>query len=187
MKKMIPIFIIVLLIGIALFNQWDKKQKLKDAATKTNETSEAKNTTVGLEPNQTAPNFVLKNMQEEVVQLSDYKGKKVMVNFWATWCPPCRVEIPELNTFYKNKNENEEILAVNLTTEEKSPSAIEEFVQEYEMEFPILLDENGNVGKMYTAFTIPTSYFIDSNGKVYYKHVGPLTESQVRDIFDEMK
>lgn len=168
-------------MGVAIYNQWDKKNKEVSVV------KEEEKAPIGLEPKQTAPDFILKSLQDENVQLSGYKGKKVMINFWATWCPPCRVEIPELNKFYENKNENEEILAVNLTTTETNASGIQGFVQDYSMNFPILLDESGTVSQTYMAASIPTSYFIDSNGHVYYKHTGPLTESQVRDIFDDMK
>ncbi|HLR23447.1 MAG TPA: TlpA disulfide reductase family protein, partial [Pseudogracilibacillus sp.] len=99
---------------------------------------------VGLGKGEKAPDLELKTLDGEKVKLSDYEGEKVIVNFWATWCPPCREEIPDLQKLYDNYDV--EILAIDLTETESSLDVVEEFVyDEFEMTFPVLLDETSEV------------------------------------------
>ncbi|MGY0692743.1 TlpA disulfide reductase family protein [Virgibacillus sp. FSP13] len=98
---------------------------------------------VGLEKGEIAPDFELETLEGETVRLSDYKGKRVLVNFWATWCPPCRAEIPDLEKLYDKKDVT--ILAVNLTESEKSEDNFTDFVEKFEMTFPVLMDVNSDV------------------------------------------
>lgn len=134
-----------------------------------------------------APNFELTTLAGETVQLSDYKGKKVILNFWATWCPPCKAEMPHMQNFYeKNKGNDIEILAVNLTSMDKGKTDIENFVQEYGLTFDIPLDEEGTIGAQYQAFSIPTSYIIDSKGIITKKIVGPMDEDMMKTLTNEI-
>src|SRR5690625_6840567 len=100
----------------------------------------------GLGKGKKAPEFERETLDGEAVKLADYKGEKVIVNFWATWCPPCREEIPDLQTLYDNYDV--EILAIDLTETESSLDVVEEFVyDEFEMTFPVLLrSEERRVG-----------------------------------------
>lgn len=120
----------------------------------------------GLEKGKAPPNFELTTLLGENVKLTDYKGKKVILNFWASWCGPCKVEMPHLQNYYKNNKdaENVEIIAVNMTSEERGgQKSIEKFVKEYGLTFPILLDNNGKVMDMYNIITIPTTYVIGTD------------------------
>lgn len=127
---------------------------------------------VGLTEGKVAPNFKLKTINGKTVQLSDYRGENVIVNFWATWCPPCRAEIPDLQKLYDNKDVV--ILAVNLTGTEKSVDKVTEFVKEYEMTFPVLMDESLEVSTSYQVQAYPTSYMIDSAGRIQFKAIGAM-------------
>src|SRR5699024_9643213 len=100
----------------------------------------------------------------EKKKLSDLRGERVMVNFWATWCPPCRAEIPDLEKFHEN--EDITILAVNLTETEKNMDKVESFVDEFGMTFPVLLDEETKVADTYKIQPIPSSFMVDSNGRI---------------------
>jgi peroxiredoxin len=131
---------------------------------------------IGTNKGQVAPDFELLSITGNKVKLSDLRGKTVILNFWATWCPPCRAEIPEMQKFYENnKNNNVEILAINLTNTESSPDTVKDFVRDNGMTFNILLDKQGKIGNLYGAITIPTSYIIDKNGIIRGKHVGPMS------------
>ncbi|WP_440895614.1 redoxin domain-containing protein [Amphibacillus sp. Q70] len=133
--------------------------------------------TVGLEVGNRAPDFQLITLDGEEVTLSDYRGSKVMLNFWATWCPPCRAEMPDMEEFYQKTDV--EILAINLTEAESHLDQVQPFVDEYQLTFPILLDEELEVAMVYDIQPIPTSFMIDSAGIIQFKTFGPLTYDQM--------
>ena len=122
----------------------------------------------GIEIGKSAPDFELTKLDGTNVKLSDLKGKKVILNFWATWCGPCQQEMPDMEAFYKEHKENVEILAVNYTPSEKvGEEKVSNFIKEKGITFPVLLDKNIDVTTAYKVITIPTSYFIDT--KVSFK------------------
>jgi peroxiredoxin len=125
-----------------------------------------------------APGFTLEMMKERrVVNLSDYKGKVVLLNFWASWCFPCREEMPSMQELYQIfKDRDFEILAVNLDKfgEEKVFS----FVSNYGLTFPILLDKELKTALSYEVRNIPTTYVIDKNGIIKEKIIGGVRWTQ---------
>lgn len=178
--KSIVIFLLFAgLIGLAFYTAMDKKEE------KPTEVKKEENT--GLERGSIAPNFSLKTLDGKQVDLKDYRGKKIIVNFWATWCPPCREEMPEMERFYKDyKNQDVEILAVNLEYSEPNTEKVSKFVQEYKLSFPIPLDEKNTIGKQYRAVSIPTSYFIDEEGMVSTSHIGPMDYEFMKNEINKM-
>ncbi|WP_456276235.1 redoxin domain-containing protein [Bacillus sp. AK128] len=145
-------------------------------------------TKIGLQEGNKAPDFQLETLTGEVINLSDLKGKKIILNFWATWCPPCKAEMPHMQDFYEKHIDDEvEILAVNLTNSEKNIASIEEFVNEYGVTFPILLDQKGATNKTYQAITIPTTYFIDREGIIRKKIIGPMNTEMMEELVDHME
>ncbi len=124
-------------------------------------------TAIGLQPLKEGTklvDFELKDLSGKYVSLSDFKGKVVFLNFWATWCGPCRIEMPSMQEVYTLlKHRGFEIVAVNLQESEKT---VQKFVDELGLTFTILLDSNGRVGSMYGARSIPTTYIIDREGNV---------------------
>ena len=127
-----------------------------------------------------APDFELIDLEGNTIKLSDYKGTPVFLNFWASWCGPCKAEMPFMEKVYaENKDRSFEILAVNVTTSEKSIGNVEKFVADYELTFPIPLDEKGSVSHQYNIIGYPTSFFIDSEGVIRSIAHGPLTEEEM--------
>ncbi|MBS4190861.1 redoxin family protein [Bacillus sp. FJAT-49705] len=132
---------------------------------------------VGLEEGNKAPDFELLDLEGNTVKLSDYKGKTILLNFWATWCPPCMAEMPYMEKLYnKYKNEGFEILAVNVTTSEKKRTNVDEFVKNNALTFTIPLDEKGTATHDYDIRVYPTSFFIDSDGVIRKKVLGAVNE-----------
>lgn len=128
---------------------------------------------VGLQPLKEGTaivDFELESLGGGTRTLSSFKGKVVFLNFWATWCGPCRQEMPSMERLYQRlKGEGLEVVAVNLQEDGKS---VQKFVDEYKLTFPILLDKTGRVGSTYGARSIPTTYIVDRNGFVVAGTIG---------------
>ena len=115
-------------------------------------------------------NFTLKTLNDRDVSLSDYRGKIVFLNFWATWCPPCRQEIPSMEKLYqKFKDKDFVILAASLREKAKT---VKKFVKDYKLTFPVLLDSKGKVGSAYLVTSIPTTYLINRQGEIIGRALG---------------
>lgn len=171
------------LLGMVVWGIHDFAQSEKLKLMGPNQQSGEKKQMIGLEEGNLAPDFQLQSLDGKELKLSDLKGKTVILNFWASWCPPCKAEMPHFQKFYlDHKNENVEIIAINLTTQEDSTTDIEDFVDDYGLTFPILLDSNGILGKTYQAITIPTSYMIDTQGFIRKKIIGPMNTELLEQI-----
>ena len=134
-----------------------------------------------------APDFTLDTLDGGKVTLSDLRGKIVVVNFWATWCLPCREETPELEKAYEQyKDSGVVILGLNLTNQD-ALSEVEAFVQEFELSYPILLDRDGSVGYLYQIKGLPTTFFINREGTIRTVLVGgPMSETFIRSKIEAL-
>lgn len=122
--------------------------------------------------NSEAPDFTLKDLKGQEVKLSSLRGKPVMLNFWATWCPPCRAEIPTITAMYNSPPQGEgayEVLGIATQSDEQT---IKAFTQEFDMTFPVLPDPGSQVTSLYHVLPIPTTFFIDKDGIIRYIHTG---------------
>jgi cytochrome c biogenesis protein CcmG, thiol:disulfide interchange protein DsbE len=119
-----------------------------------------------------APGFSLQDLNGKQVSLANYKGKVILLNFWATWCPPCKREIPSLKGLYQlRKDKAFEILAVSV--DRASISKVASFVADNQMIFPVLVDPQGEVGNgKYWVRAIPTSFLLDKKGVIRWKVAG---------------
>lgn len=117
-----------------------------------------------------ATDFTLESLDGKTTSLSAHKGKFVFLNFWATWCPPCRSEMPAMQALYERlQARGFVILAVDLAEE---AAAVRDYVKQNKLTFPVLLDKTGQVGGIYGAQSIPTTYLIDRAGNVLARGVG---------------
>jgi thiol-disulfide isomerase/thioredoxin len=125
-----------------------------------------------------APNLTtLTNLDGKAVTLSDYRGKVVLVNLWATWCPPCREEMPTLQAFYeKHKGEGFVLIAIN---QEETRNVVAPFVEEYGLTFPVWLDLKYEAERKFNTANLPSSYVIDRNGRVRLMWIGGISESNL--------
>lgn len=133
----------------------------------------------GLEVGRKAPDFELASIDGEETALSQYRGETIVLNFWASWCPPCREEFPELITF--SEEEGIPVLGVNVTkNERRGVEDVEAFLEEVPASFPILLDRTGSVEQTYRIVALPTTYVIDRDGVIVAKHTGPVDGKWLR-------
>lgn len=134
-----------------------------------------------------APDFVLDTLTGDQIALSDLRGKSVILNFWASWCPPCRAEMP---AFQQGSEEFSDspliIIGVNATSQDSVKDA-ENFVEQHNLEFPILLDHNGSVGSAYQVRSLPATFFIDDQGIIKEIIVGgPIPLALLRVKADQL-
>ena len=118
-----------------------------------------------------APDFVSENLRGGTTGLADYKGKVVLLNFWATWCMPCRAEMPGMETLWQKYKEQGLVIAA-VSVDEGSRGRIETFSKLLDLSFPILLDPESKVSDLYKVSNMPTSFLIDRNGKIISRIVG---------------
>jgi cytochrome c biogenesis protein CcmG/thiol:disulfide interchange protein DsbE len=134
-----------------------------------------------------APDFELKTIEGKTIRLSDLRGQPVLVNLWATWCPPCRAEMQTLETVYNDyKDQDFTVLAVNMTSQD-DPQAILPFVEERGITYPILLDDKGEIARAYQMKSLPSSFFIDRDGIIHEVVIGgPMAEATLRTRIEEI-
>ena len=135
-----------------------------------------------------AIDFELKDQYGNVHKLSDYKGKTVFLNFWATWCPPCRAEMPEIQKLYEEyqKEEDPEVVILGIAApgygQEQSADGVKQFLEENGYTYPVLMDEGGNIFDQYGIQSYPTTFMFTKEGKVFGYLSGQLSEDIMRNI-----
>ena len=153
--------------------------------TMTNTTS-SKHPLVGKE----ASDFELKDMKGNTVKLSDYKGKKVYLKFWATWCGPCRQSMPELNKLVEEKDRDFEILTImapGLQGEKTEEEFVKWFDQQDYKSVPVLYNPDGSAFADYQVRSIPTEVFIDSHGKIGHVQLGAISNEDAKKIIKDLQ
>lgn len=133
----------------------------------------------GVNEGNRALGFTLKALDGTEVSLEDYRGNVVLINFWATWCPPCRAEIPDIEEAYRAR-QDDGFVVLGVSVEEARES-VAPFVDAFGMTYPVLLDEGGQVLKMYRAPGLPISVILDQDGVIQVRHIGFLTRAQLED------
>lgn len=183
MKKAIIIVVILGMFGWAIYDFVIKSDNDAQLTDETDDEDKA-DVKVGLDKGNKAPDFELTTMDGDAVKLSDYRGDRVLLNFWATWCGPCRTEMPDMQKLYED--EGAVILAVNLAGTESSEKNAVNFVDQLGLTFSILLDEENEVASLYQIQPIPTTYMIDSNGIIHNKALGALNYEQMLQQYKQM-
>jgi len=147
----------LIIIFIILFSPISIAEQLKEGLTP--------------QPNDiSAPNFVLTDIDGNKHQLTDYRGKVVIINFWATWCPPCREEMPSMQRAWEQlEKEGIMLFAINVGEDE---DAIFQFTANYPVEFPLLMDQDSSVINRWPVKGLPTTFVVNVNGKIAYRAIG---------------
>lgn len=166
-----------LIVGVlVILLSWNVIQKINNNTIIESKTENVHETT----------NFKLPTLDGKIVELKDTRRKITILNFWASWCSPCQMEAPHLQTFYENNKDMVEILAVNITSKDVRKD-MEKFVNEHQITFPVLLDETGDVSTMYGAFTIPTTIFLNEEGVIVQEFVGPMEEAFLTEVVESIE
>ena len=133
-----------------------------------------------------APDFILKDMSGKDVSLSSFKGKPVVLNFWATWCPYCRQERPHLKLLYEEYKDND--LIIIALSIDKSSKTVRRFLEQNPAPYIVLTDPEGMAAAMYNVMGYPTTYLINRRGKISQKFVGPMewTDKNAKVFIDKL-
>lgn len=132
---------------------------------------------IGPYPGNVAPDFTATMLDGTSLTLSALRGQPVLINFWASWCPPCRRELPALQTAYDKYGSDMGFIAVDV---KESTQTVSDFVAQLGLTFPVALDPSGQISDLnYQVRGLPTTIFVDATGVVAYRHVGPLDEAQI--------
>jgi len=144
---------------------------------------------LGQESYSDAPGFQVTDLKGKAISLSDYKGKVLFLNFWATWCPPCRAEIPDFIEAYAEERANGlEILGISLDS--KGKDAVVAFVEKYKINYPVVLETSEKTGKIINDYQpgqfIPTTIIIDKTGRIRHKQVGAVDKETLLRHFRQL-
>lgn len=184
MKRNFPIWLILMVIFIAGYltysifsqpanqaKQSNQEQPNQDQSTKEQPTPVDKSQV------QAAPDFTLTDLDGQNISLSDFQGKNVYINFWASWCGPCKLEMPDIEKIHQDyKDKDLVVLAVNIG---ESQDKVKTFMNANSLSFPVLLDSQGKTAKTYKVSSIPVSLFVNKEGLIVGKQVGLMTHSQM--------
>jgi cytochrome c biogenesis protein CcmG, thiol:disulfide interchange protein DsbE len=137
------------------------------------------------EPGNRAPEFKLPTLDDpnKTVALSDLKGKPVFINFWASWCGPCKQEMPDLQRVYEKNKDKVTFYTINLTGQDDAQKA-DAFLKQYNITIPALIDPDNKGMKSYKVLSVPSSFVIDANGVVAEKRPGSMPEAEMQGMID---
>lgn len=181
MKKTFSLVLILLLVAIAVWMFIDTKRQ------STAEGVEVPVTVVT--QGELAPAIDLMTTTGEPFSLQALRGKHVVLNFWASWCPPCRKEMPAMQRYYDEyaKKHNVEVVAVNLKAREQSDERLHTFIEQYQLTLPMPLDVDGDVEERYRILTIPTTFIIDAQGRVQHEIQGAMNEQMLIEYVQNLQ
>jgi cytochrome c biogenesis protein CcmG/thiol:disulfide interchange protein DsbE len=128
-----------------------------------------------------APPIAARDTRGRQVSLADLRGQVVVLNFWATWCPPCRAEMPELQAFHAEGRPGIAVVGVDMGDQDVPEAELIGFLQRHGYTYPVWLDARGEANRTYRVRSVPTTFFVDKDGVIRYKYLGPMTTAVIRE------
>lgn len=178
MKKLVGLIALLAMVSLGIFGC--SSGGPEEPATKKAQAAE-----IGVTTGKAAPSFRLKNLQGQEITIDGSRDQKIYVlNFWATWCPPCRAEMPDLEKFYQKKQGELQFYAINL---DEPADKVQSFVNSNGLTFPVLLDQGGDVGALYKVNAIPTTLVLDKTGTVRLRKSGMITEAELENVLAKIR
>ena len=184
MKKIWRVIILVLVVGIMTGDLILDYRTQAQAQPQDNEAAELLGLSVGIAVGELAPDFTGTTVDGQIITLSDLKGKLVLVNVFASWCGPCRVETPHLVEVY-NEIDRDRVEFIGLNLQE-TPEAVEFFKDEFFITYPLVLNESGDLTNIYSPIGLPTTWFIDRDGVIRFRFSGAITKEALQAILDDV-
>jgi len=185
MKKIWRAIILVLVAGIMSGDLILDYRSRAQAAPQDTQAAQLLGLNVGIAVGDLAPDFSGTTVDGETINLRDLKGKIVLVNVFASWCGPCRVEAPHLVEVYNSVDRDRfEFIGLNL---QEAPGAVEQFRDEFFIDFPLVLNEGGDLTNIYSPIGLPTTWFIDQDGVIRFTFSGPMTKEALQVILDDVE
>lgn len=180
MKRIWKPLVLVLVVGTlaaSLYLQASSRDNVERA-------SLLEDQSVGIGTGQLAPDFIGTTLAGETIRLSDFRGKIVVVNDFATWCGPCLLETPHLVEVYNAEGGEVVIIGLNL---QETEAKVAEYQEAFNISYPLVLNENGKLTEIYRPIGLPTSWFIDPDGVIRYVHAGPMTTPMLEEALDAVR
>ena len=194
-KRLIDIGLVIIVLAMGVLVSFRVTRVFEELNKDSQETEEPRQTKVSEEiltptselenPQEVkpAPDFTLTSLDGDPIALSDHQGQAVMINFWATWCPPCLAELPLIESFAESHPEKLVVLAVNAGEEKAS---VLDFVNEFGYDLQFLLDPSNSLASQYQVRGLPTSVFIDQQGLIQGVHIGLLDENLLSNYLSQV-
>lgn len=184
MKRIWKPLVLILVIGIMAADVFFDQRAIAQSETEAAVQSDL-DLPVGTKVGELAPNFSGTTLDGETIRLSDLRGKTVLINVFASWCGPCRLEMLHL-VEAADQFEDQEVVFVGINLQE-NPEAVEAFRDEFNVQFPLVLNEDGSLtNNLYTPIGLPTSWFIDQDGVVRYVFAGAMTREVLQNVLDDV-
>ena len=185
---LIIIFVFALLIGGAtlLYRQLGQNITAERLSTQAAQ-QEGSNDESETEQKTKAPDFTVYDAEGNEVHLSDYVGKPIVLNFWASWCGPCQMEMPDFHEKYLVLSEDVNFLMVNMTTGRETMESASAFIEKNEYSFPVFYDINSDAALTYGAYSLPTTFFIDTDGYAVAQATGAIDAETLQKGIDMIR
>jgi len=175
---------LVLVVGIMTGDLILDYRTQAQAQPQDNEAAELLGLSVGIAVGELAPDFTGTTVDGQTITLSDLKGKLVLVNVFASWCGPCRIETPHLVEVYNELDRDRvEFIGLNL---QETPEAVEFFKDEFFINYPLVLNESGDLTNIYSPIGLPTTWFIDRDGVIRFRFSGAMTKEALQAILEDV-
>ncbi|MBB6452808.1 thiol-disulfide isomerase/thioredoxin [Salirhabdus euzebyi] len=201
LQRLLGAVVLLVMFGIVIYNFFEDEQGQNNNEQRLVEIEdenfdgvitaypEAKEASAQVEVNKPAPDFTLETLDGEELTLSDLKGKKVFLNFWATWCTYCLDEMPAMQKIHENYGDEVVIIGLNATGSETSLDKVKSYVDQLGITFPIVLDKDLKVTyDKYQAMGLPTTFFINTKGEIQLeRHIGPMSYELMEEKLKELK